>query len=112
MNGTRASWPPRLRSARARSTVLIITVLVGISTLTGRGQQPAPLRVLMHEASMPAIDRGLRDQDPPREPRDGRSDSIETDRGDAPAYLAGSVIVKYADHASFDIENIPLTLDR
>jgi serine protease len=111
MNGIRASWADRLRSKHTRSTALVITVLVALSTITGRSQQATPFRILTQEASLPAIDRGLRSQDPPREPRNGQSDAIKTDRGDQPLYLSGSVIVKYADRASFDIESIPLTLD-
>jgi serine protease len=103
MRRTRAWW--------ARATLLLMTVLLGVSTVTGRGQQASPLRILTQEAALPAIDRGLRSQDPPREPRDGRSDAIITDRSDQPVYLAGSVIVKYAGQPSFDIVDIPVTLD-
>ncbi len=92
---------------------MLLTVLTGLSTVSGSEQQEqgAPFRVLTQTTGLPAIDRGLRSQDPPRAPRNGSRDAITTDRGDRPVYLAGSVIVKYADRDSFDIVDIPVTLD-
>src|SRR6185503_16752252 len=111
MNRTRGFWAARFRSKRTRATALAVTVLVGLSSVSGR-TQAGPFRSRMSQgASLPAIDRGLRSQDPPREPRGGGSDGGGIVDRTKPAYLSGSVIVKYADHASFDIENIPPTVD-
>jgi serine protease len=90
---------------------MLLTALTGLSTVSGREQQTAPYRVLTQTTGLPAIDRGLRTQDPPRVPRDGRSKVVQTEQGGQPIYLAGSVIVKYADRDSFDIVDIPVTLD-
>jgi serine protease len=99
------------RGSRARTTVTFLALLAGLVTVSGREQPSAPFRVLTQTTGLPAIDRGLRSQDPPREPRDGRNSGIKTGLGDQPIYLSGSVIVKYADRASFDIVDIPVTLD-
>ncbi len=60
-----------------RSAGLVGIVVAGLLTAAGAGQhQPSPAasRQLVQDTSLPAIDRGLRDQDPPRAAR-GRDDA-------------------------------------
>ncbi len=84
---------------------LAAVIGAGLLTATGIGQEPqAPAftRMLMQEASLPAIDRGLRDQDPPRAAR-GRdeADRMRAERADAGLpYVRGSVIVKFKPDAT------------
>ena len=89
----------------------LVALVAGLSAVVGGEQQREPFRVLTQTTGLPAIDRGLRSQDPPRAPREGRNEGIKTDRGDQPEYLPGSVIVKYANRDSADIIDIPITLD-
>ncbi len=114
----------------------------GLASLTLAGQQldqPAHSRAVVSEAGLPAIDRGLRDQDLTGEPADrGRvralSDSAEARVRSGASALRGSVIVKFkagADtnavsasmraaaatdrrrpsHADFELLDIPLDRD-
>ena len=123
----------------ARRGGLASVVVAGLLTAVGAGQQlPAPVasRLLVQEASLPPIDRGLRDQDPPRAAR-SRDDSerLRAEAGnDGLPYLRGSVIVKFKDGtttgaitaatrqvagdtvdrsgwANFDIIDLPATAD-
>ena len=113
MNRDRSSWASRLRSGRARSTALLITVLVGLTTVAGRGQQAAPFRgSLRRKRRCRPSTAGCAVRIHHENRATDEATRIKTDRSDQPAYLSGSVIVKYADHASFDIENIPLTAGR
>jgi serine protease len=78
---------------------LIAAIGAGLLTATGAGQQPSASRLVVQETSLPPIDRGLRDQDPPRAARG--QDAADRLRavaavGDAP-YVRGSVIVKFKD---------------
>ena len=53
------------------------------------------------ETGLPAIDRGLRDQDPPRAARTARdADRIRAGSGDTLPYVRGSIIVKFKDDAT------------
>ncbi|MGH9386438.1 MAG: S8 family serine peptidase [Vicinamibacterales bacterium] len=101
----------RTGASRARTVVILATVLTGVSATGERGQEPFSGRLLLQETTLPAIDRGLRNQDPPREPRDGRGDRGEIAEKALPLYLPGSVIVKYSDRDSFDLVEIPATAD-
>jgi serine protease len=65
----------------------------------------------MQTTGLPPIDRGLRSQDPPREPRGGQGDRNGAGAGSQSTYLPGSVIVKYANRDSFEILDIPSTAD-
>lgn len=73
--------------------------LAGLTASIGHGQGD-PLggaaRVAAHDAALPAIDRGLRGADPPRDPSE-RERRLAAATGDdiAPAYVAGSLIVKF-----------------
>lgn len=124
----------------ARTTAALIAVIgAGLLSATSAGQEPqAPrsTRQLMQETSLPPIDRGLRDQDPPRAARgQDEADRLRAQAIDSGApYLRGSVIVKFKDDvtaggitaatrqvagdtidrsgwANFDIIDIPDTAD-
>jgi len=92
------------RSGATRSACLLAAILIATSTRMGRGQQ-APFsgssRVMMLDGGLPAIDRGLRDQDLPREARNRAANIEIVDRSELPLpYLRGSVIVKFKDGAA------------
>ena len=126
------------RGRAAGSAVLLALALVTLSTRSGRGQQD-PLngaaRLQMRDGGLPAIDRGLRDQDAPRPARTSAAsiDIVDRSQPGLP-YVQGSVIVKFKDGAArnavasalsqvsgtstsrdawadFDIVDIPVTLD-
>ncbi|MSO52994.1 MAG: hypothetical protein EXQ51_11395 [Acidobacteria bacterium] len=87
-----------------RSVGLVAVVGAGLLTTKGTGQQPpapAATRQLVQEASLPAIDRGLRDQDAPRAARSrDDADRLRAEAGDRLSYLRGSVIVKFKAEAT------------
>ena len=89
------SSPPR--AATAAAVVALVALWSGI----GHGQlSPAP-RSMIRDTGLPAIDRGLRDQDPPRAARTGRdADRMRSASGDALPYVRGSLIVKFKDSAT------------
>src|SRR6478609_1502401 len=79
-----------------------ITAIVGLFTVVGHGQLAPPVsKAMIQSAGLDAIDRGLRDLDPPRPPR-GKSSTaqIRPDRGDSLPYVRGSIIVKFRDGVS------------
>jgi len=83
---------------------LVAVLGAGLLTTVGGQSPPAPAaaRLLVQEASLPPIDRGLRDQDPPRAAR-GRdqADRLRAEAGDADVpYVRGSVIVKFTPDAT------------
>lgn len=81
-------------------TCAAVIGLVALWTASSHGQlSPAPpSRAMMQEAGLPAIDRGMRDQDPPREPRTAAN--IAHARAVDDPYVRGSVIVKFTDAAT------------
>lgn len=88
------------RKGRAAcSACLLAAALIILSTGTGRGQQDpfgGSARLMMRDGGLPAIDRGLRDQDPPRNARTAAPSIDIVDRSEvALPYLRGSVIVKF-----------------
>ncbi len=92
--------PQRVRRAS-------LTLLCVAGTMKAAGQEPDLLgayRLVVHEVGLWGIDRGLADQEPPREPA-GRTSrmsdaSPNLARGpDGASYLRGSVIVKFRDGA-------------
>jgi len=93
----RPSWSPRARIGAA------IVALIALGTAIGHGQlnsSPAA-KAMIRETALPPIDRGLRDQDPPRAARTGAdADRIRSSQGDRLAYVRGSIIVKFKDDAS------------
>jgi serine protease len=72
--------------------IVISAVLIGIATVVPRAQLAPSLARLVSETAPPAIDRGVRDLDPPRAPR---TDAAPARRGDAARVLRGSIIVKF-----------------
>lgn len=76
-----------------------LTALAGVcSFITATAQQdarPAPRRTLINDITAGAIDLGLRDVDPPRQP--GGTDEPDVEAADATTrtYVDGSIIVKF-----------------
>jgi serine protease len=105
-------------------------VLLAVSTITAHGQlrSDAVTKAVIQDVGLPAIDRGLRDQDPPRDARTQHNIS-HARAEDALPYLRGSIIVKFKDEraaataqvagdiversswADFDIVDIPVGLE-
>jgi serine protease len=92
-----------------------IAAVVAIFTVVGAGQQLASpaSKAMVKDFGLPAIDRGLRDQDPPRAARaQADAERVTKDGVERPGYLTGSIIVKYKDDPDdFDVVAIPLTTD-
>jgi hypothetical protein len=80
-----------------------IVALIALGTAIGHGQlNSSPVaKAMIRETALPPIDRGLRDQDPPRAART-RDDAnrIRSSQGDTLAYVRGSIIVKFKDDAT------------
>src|SRR5688500_18508424 len=91
-----------------------VAAAVGLCTALVQGQSPArPSRAIVQELGLPAMDRGLRDQDPPRAAR-SRDDAERVTKSGVPRlpYEPGSIIVKYKnDPDAFDVVAIPATSD-
>jgi len=86
-----------------RATSAAVVAFVALWTAIGHGQlSPAPVNgVMIQDAGLPAIDRGLRDQDPPRAARTAQdADRIRVSNGDTLPYVRGSIIVKFRDDAT------------
>jgi serine protease len=93
----RPSSSPRARIGAA------IVALVALGTAIGHGQLNSPpvAKAMIRETALPPIDRGLRDQDPPRAARTGAdADRIRSSQGDTLPFVRGSIIVKFKDDAS------------
>src|SRR6188508_427565 len=87
------------------ATSAAVVAFVALWTAIGHGQlSPAPVNgVMIQDAGLPAIDRGLRDQDPPRAARTAQdADRIRVSNGDTLPYVRGSIIVKFRDDATRD----------
>ena len=93
----RPSSSPRARIGAA------IVALIALGTAIGHGQlNSSPVaKAMIRETALPPIDRGLRDQDPPRAART-RDDAnrVRSSQGDTLAYVRGSIIVKFKDDAT------------
>ena len=91
-----------------------LAAALAVFTAVGEGQlQPfPPARAVIHDVGLPAMDRGLRAQDPPRAART-QDDSYFTKAGvDRLAYVPGSIIVKFKDDPDdFDVVPIPMSMD-
>jgi serine protease len=84
-------------------TSAAVLALVVVWTTIGYGQlAPAPInKAMLLESGLPAIDRGLRDQDAPRRARTGEeAERLRANRGDTLAYVRGSIIVKFKADAT------------
>src|SRR5690349_17183926 len=81
-------------------TCAAVIGLVALWTASSHGQLSSapPSRAMMQDAGLPAIDRGMRDQDPPREPRTAAN--IAHAHAVSDPYVRGSVIVKFTDAAT------------
>jgi serine protease len=79
-----------------------VIAVLAVWTATGHGQlQTISVKALMQESAMPAIDRGLRDQDPPRAARTAAdAGRVRNAGGDTLPYVRGSIIVKFKDDAT------------
>jgi len=79
-----------------------IAGIVGLFTAVGHGQLAPPTpRSVLQNTGLAAIDRGLRDLDPPRPPRSKNSAAVmRSDRDDSLPYVRGSIIVKFRDGVS------------
>jgi serine protease len=85
------------------ATSAAVVALVALWTAIGHGQlSTVPVGATMiQETGLPAIDRGLRDQDPPRAARTAQdADRIRLSNGDTLPYVRGSIIVKFKDDAT------------
>jgi serine protease len=94
------SLPP---PPRAVTTSAAVFALVVVWTALGHGQlSTTPInKAMLQESGLPAIDRGLRDQDAPRRARTGEdAGRIRVSRGDTLSYVRGSIIVKFKDEAT------------
>ena len=80
-----------------------IVALIALGTAIGHGQlNPSPVaKAMIRETALPPIDRGLRDQDPPRAARTGDdANRVRSSQGDTLPYVRGSIIVKFKDDAT------------
>jgi serine protease len=88
---------------------------VGLSAAVGEGQlPPSPLhRAIIQDIGLPAIDRGLRAQDPPRAARErAEAQRVVKEGVDRLPYQPGSIIVKFKnDPDDFDLLPIPMSTD-
>ena len=87
------------RVATGAVVIAFVTIWGGI----GHGQlNPSPIaKAMIQDTGLPAIDRGLRDQDPPRAARTARdADRMRAGSGDTLPYVRGSIIVKFKDDAT------------
>jgi serine protease len=93
----------------------VLAAVAGLFTAVVQGQPSPgpPSRAMIHDAGLPAIDRGLRDQDPPRPARTGAEAAHFTKDGvERLPYVPGSIIVKYKnDPDDFDVIAIPMSAD-
>ena len=89
--------------ARRPLTLGAVVALVALWTATGHTQlSHAPAsKAIMQDVGLPAMDRGVRDQDPPRAARTAANIShAGAIGGERPQYLRGSIIVKFTDAAT------------
>ena len=94
---------------------MAVAAALAVWTAVGAGQlRPSPPhRAIIQDVGLPAIDRGLRAQDPPRAARTGaEADRFTKDGVDRLPYLPGSIIVKFKDDPDdFDLMAIPMAAD-
>jgi serine protease len=92
-----------------------LAAVLAVWTAVGEGQlRPSPPhRAIIQDIGLPAIDRGLRAQDPPRAARSrAEADRVSKDGVDRLPYVPGSIIVKFKDDPdAFDVVPIPMTTD-
>src|SRR4030095_13775063 len=86
-----------------RPPAAAVIAFVAFWTAIGHGQLSPPpnAKTMIQETGLSAIDRGLRDQDPPRAARTARDAAgIRIGNGDMRPYVRGSIIVKFKDDAT------------
>jgi serine protease len=90
-------------------SAFVAAAAVCTAIVEGRQSATTPSRAIVQEIGLPAMDRGLRDQDPPRAARTREdAERITKDGATRLPYAAGSVIVKYKDDPDdFDVVGIP-----
>jgi len=78
----------------------VVVAVIGLSVVLGHGQvnQASASKAMVQAIGLPAMDRGLRDQDPPRDARTwATTRHARAEAGATRAYLRGSLIVKFKD---------------
>jgi len=99
----------------ARLALLAAVVIGGLATVSGGAQSAifaGAARLVVQDAALPAIDRGLRAQEPPRDPIERATPRLaRADVAPGAPYLASSVIVKFKGEATFDLLDIPAGAD-
>ena len=92
-----------------------VAAVLGLYTVAAQGQllQTPATRAVVSDFGLPAMDRGLRDQDPPRAARArADADRLVKDASDRLPYVPGSIIVKFKDDPDdFDMLSIPVATD-
>ena len=90
-----------LSSPRWAARCAAVVALITLWTAAGQIQHTqAPVaKAVVQTVGLPAIDRGLRDQDPPRDARTAASIAHAVPSGRLP-YVRGSLIVKFSDDAT------------
>ena len=95
--------------------VAAIAAVVAIFTVAGESRQLSspPSKAMVKDFGLPAMDRGLRGQDPPRAARaQAEAERLTKDGVDRLPYVPGSIIVKFKDDPDdFDVVPIPMTTD-
>jgi serine protease len=93
----------------AVAAALVVWTAVG----AGQLRSSPPNRAIVQDIGLPAIDRGLRAQDPPRAARSAAdADRFSKDGVDRLPYVPGSIIVKFKDDPDdFDLMAIPMAAD-
>ena len=85
----------------------LLTAMVQGQSVPGRASKAVVL-----PPGLPAIDRGGRDQDPPRAARTSADAQVTKEGVDRQPFLPGSIIVKYKDDPdAFDLVAIPSSAD-
>jgi serine protease len=93
---------------KVSKTVGVCAAIVAAGALaTAVAQVPAAFPLLLSDVTAPAIDRGLRANDPPRDPRSDGQDIIRG-AGDDDPFLRGSIIVKFRPGTPGDAQRIML----
>ena len=95
--------------------VAALAAVVAICTMVGESEQLSSpsSKAMVNDFGLPAMDRGLRDQDAPRAARTrAEAERFSKDGVDRLPYVPGSIIVKFKDDPDdFDVVAIPMTTD-
>jgi serine protease len=92
-----------------------VVAVVGVCAAVAETRQSPERasRAIVHEIGLPAIEFGMRDQDPPRAPRvAANATRIGRDAASPRPYADGSIIVKFKnDPDDFDLVTVPTAID-